>query len=61
MEKTEHSPHAIKSIISVKSPDIIDKHEHLTGQNSVPSGQNLLASEQKFGIPPLEKILENNC
>ena len=57
-EKLQYDINREASKISALSPAKIDKYEYLTGDEILPSNQQQIIEETKFGFSPLGKVFK---
>ena len=57
-EKLQYNINRDAAKISALSSDKIDKYEHLTGEEVLPSNQKQIIEKAKFTYSPLEKLFE---
>ena len=57
-EKVQYNINRDAAKISALSSGKIDKYEHLTGEEVLPSNQKQIIEKAKFTYSPLEKLFE---
>ena len=57
-EKLQYNINRYAAKISALSSGKIDKYEHLTGEEVLPSNQKQIIEKAKFTYSPLEKLFE---